>query len=73
MFLIQYGAGLFVNAEHVCWIDAGDKGDIRFGLVGDIGCALKVQDDFCDMFFNHIQLLNGNIENIESHYQKLNT
>lgn len=73
MFLIQYGVGLFVNAKNIGWIDAGDKGNVLFGLTGDVGCAIKVEAEFCDRFFNHLQSLNDNIENVESYWHKLNT
>lgn len=71
MFLIQYGAGMFVNANNISWVDFSEKGSECFGIIGDAGCEIKIHPEFASIFFNHLQALNGSHSNIEACWSRL--
>lgn len=71
MFLIEYGAGLFINAEEINHL-AIVKGKVEFTIIGDNDCMFKVSPELESTFLNNLQVVNGNpVQNVESFYKKL--
>jgi aspartate carbamoyltransferase regulatory subunit len=71
MFLIEYGSGLFVNAEEINHLVIL-KDKIEFSIIGDNEATFKVSPEFESTFLNNLQAVNDNpVQNVESFYKKL--
>tara|TARA_R110002050_G_scaffold10642_2_gene36275 strand:+ start:1156 stop:1395 length:240 start_codon:yes stop_codon:yes gene_type:complete len=64
MFLIEYGEGLFINADKIDWLQINSVGKITFTCTGDTETVYKVDSDYASSFVNNIQALScvGGIE-----------
>jgi hypothetical protein len=65
MVLIEYGRGVFVNAERIDTLDVSDG--VRFTLTGDETC-FAVENNLESSFVNNLQDFNCNMQNVEKSY-----
>ena len=70
MWLIGFKEGEFINAERINWVEV-DRDKIEFTLEGDVESIFRVCKDHQELFVNHLQALNANINSIESKYHNV--